>query len=163
EIGQLRAFATNFPPGHPLAEKGFPVPLEGSPSGLAFTSGQPVFVDKPDFDRFRSDLYKQVFEEGYLSGATIPLITQGRKLGVLGVTSKRERAFSEDDKELLVQIANQVAIAIDNALNFERARKAEQEVKRQFERLRLLLEINNAVVSQLDLRELVRVTASCLR
>jgi formate hydrogenlyase transcriptional activator len=163
EIGQLRAFATDFPSGHQLAETGFPVALEGSPSGLAFTSGQPVFIDKPDFERFHSDLYRQVIEEGYLSGATLPLTTQGRKLGVLGVTSKRERAFSEEDKELLIQIANQVAIAIDNALNFERARQAEQEVKRQFEQLRLMLEVNNAVVSQLDLKELVRVTAACLR
>jgi len=158
ERGELRAYQTDFPSG-----PGFKIPLEGSPGGLAFTSGQPVFLDKPDFVRFYSDFSRQVVEAGFRSGGSIPLIAQGRKLGVLGVASKRENAFSEEDKALLAQVANQVAIAVDNALNFERAKKAEQEVKRQLERSRLMLEINNATVSHLDLRELVRVTAACLR
>src|SRR5262249_12598885 len=101
--------------------------------------------------------------EGIRSGGSIPLIAQGRKLGVLAVGSKRENAFSDDDKKLLVEVANQAAIAVANALNFERARKAEQEVKRQLERERLMLEINNAVVSHLNLRELVRVISTCVR
>jgi formate hydrogenlyase transcriptional activator len=163
ESQQLRAFMSDFPPDHPLAEQGLPIALEGSPSGLAFTTGQPVYVDKPDLHKFDSDLAKRVFDEGIQSGVCIPLLAKGSKLGVLGVTSKRQDAFSDDDKALLIQIANQVAIAVDNALNFERARKAEQESRRQFERERLMLEINKAVVSQLDLRELVRVVSSCLR
>ncbi|MEW6130066.1 MAG: GAF domain-containing protein [Acidobacteriota bacterium] len=163
ERNQLRAFMTDFPPDHPLAQKGLPIDLEGSPSGLAFTTGQPVYVEKPDLERFDSDLAKRVFDEGTQSGVCIPLIAKGHKLGVLGVTSKHENAFSDEDKALLIQIANQVAIAVDNALNFERARRAEQEVKRQLERERLMLKINNAVVSQLDLLELVRVISSSLR
>ncbi|MBS1788936.1 MAG: GAF domain-containing protein [Acidobacteria bacterium] len=163
ESGQIRVFAADYPPGHPLREEGILIPLEGSPSGLAFTSGQPVFMDTPDFNKFHANIVRQIYETGYRSGGSIPLIAQGRKLGVLGVASKREHAFSDDDKELLVQVANQVAIAVDNALNFERARKAEQEVKRQFERLQLMLEVNNATVSHLDLRELIRITAACLR
>jgi len=163
EIGQLRAYVTHFPSDHPLGEKGALIPLEGGPSGLAFTSGQPVFIDKPDFERFHSNLSRQVFEEGYRSGGTIPLIAQGRKLGVLSVISRLDDAFSDDDKELLVQIANQVAIAIDNALNFERARKAERQAIRQTERRQLLLEINNAVVSNLDLPALLASISESLR
>ncbi|MEW6209609.1 MAG: sigma 54-interacting transcriptional regulator [Acidobacteriota bacterium] len=161
--GQLRAFVTDFPPEHPLGKIGVPIPLEGGPSGLAFASGQPVFIDKPDWERFHSDLSRQVFEEGYKSGGTIPLVAQGRKLGVLGVISKKEDAFSPDDKEFLIQIANQVAMAIDNALNFERARQAEKEIKRQLERERLMLEINNAVVSKLNLPELLATISESLR
>lgn len=158
ESGQLRAFATEFPDG-----PGFQIPLEGSPGGLAFTSGQPVFLDKPDPARFHSDFAKRVFKDGYRSGGSIPLIAQGRKLGTLGVASKRENAFSDEDKELLVQVANQVAIAVDNALNFERARKAEQEATRQSDRLGVVLRINNAVISQLDLKQLLRVISRTLR
>jgi formate hydrogenlyase transcriptional activator len=163
ESGQLRAFATDVPQGNPLREKGLPIPLENSPSGLAFTSGQPVFLDKPQLDRFPGDLYRRIVEDGYISGCRIPLIAQGRRLGILSVDSKRENAFSADDKELLVQIANQVAIAVDNSLNFERARKAEQEAKRQSDRLSTVLQINNAVVTQLDLRELLQVISRSLR
>jgi formate hydrogenlyase transcriptional activator len=160
---QLIAFSTQFPPGHPFRDKGISIPLEGTPGGLAFTTGQPVFLDKPDPERFNSHYSRRILEDGYRSGGSIPLIAQGRKLGVLGVASKRENSLSDDDRELLVQVANQVAIAVDNALNFERARAAELEVKRQYDRLRLMLEINNAIVSRLDLRDLISVTAACLR
>src|SRR5262245_35645925 len=163
ESGQLSSFATDAPLGHLLSEKGLSIQLEGGPAGLAFTSGQPVFLDKPDLDRFPSDLYTRMVEDGYKSSGRIPLILQGRRLGILAVDSKRENAFSDDDKELLCQVANQVAIAVSNALKFERAREAEQQAKRQSERLQLLLEINNAVVSTLDLRELLKVISLCLR
>jgi formate hydrogenlyase transcriptional activator len=161
--GQLRVFAADYPPGHPLREEGVLIPLEGSPSGLAFTSGQPVFLDTPDLERFPSPVVKRIHEQGYQSGGSIPLIAQGRRLGVLGVASKREAAFSAEDKDLLCQVANQVAIAVDNALNFERARKAEQEMTRQLERERLMLEINNAVVSYLSLPELLAAISESLR
>src|SRR5262245_1158844 len=163
ESKQLIAFSTQFPPGHPFREMGVEIPLEGSPGGLAFTSGQPVFLDKPDLGRFNSDFIKRIHEDGYRSGGSIPLIAQGRKLGVLGVASKRENSLSDDDKQLLVQVANQVAIAVDNAMNFERARAAEERAKRQSERLQLLLEINNAVVSNLDLPELLAAISASLR
>src|SRR5262249_52666312 len=150
ESKQLRAFATQFPPGHPFREKGIEIPFGGSPGGLAFTSGQPVFLDKPDLERFNSDFIRQIYEDGFRSGGSIPLIAQGRKLGVLGVASKRENFLSDDDKELLIQIANQVAIAVDNALNYERAREAERELARKLDHLRLMLHITNTMVSQLD-------------
>ncbi|HJZ70017.1 MAG TPA: sigma 54-interacting transcriptional regulator [Blastocatellia bacterium] len=163
ETGQLRAFVTNFPPDHPLGKVGYEIPLEGGPSGLAFTSGQPVFLDKPDFERFPSDLSRQVFEQGYRSGGTIPLITQGRKLGVLGVISKQENFFSEEEKEFLVQLANQIAIAVDNSLNFERARKAERELAHKLDELKLLLDVTTSVTSHLSLRDLFKAISECLR
>jgi formate hydrogenlyase transcriptional activator len=160
---QLIAFSTQFPPGHPFRNKGVAIPLEGTPGGLAFTTGQPVFLDKPDPERFDSHYARRILEDGYRSGGSIPLIAQGRKLGVMGVASKRENSLSDDDRELLIQVANQVAIAVDNALNFERARKAEQEARRHLDRLSLVLRINNAVVSQLELHELLQVISGSLR
>jgi formate hydrogenlyase transcriptional activator len=163
ESKKLIAFSTQFPPGHPFREKGVEIPFEGTPGGLAFTTGQPVFLDKPDPERFNSYYARRIYEDGYRSGGSIPLIAQGRKLGVLGAASKRDNAFLDRDKELLVQVANQVAIAVDNALNFERAREAEEHAKRQSERLRLLLEINNAIVSNLNLPELLAAISAALR
>jgi formate hydrogenlyase transcriptional activator len=144
------------------SRRGFQVPLEGTPAGLAFTSGQPVLLDTLDLTRFTSDVSRQVYESGYRAGGGIPLIVKGHKLGVLAFACKRENAFSESDKELLCQVANQIAIAVDNALNFERALKAEQQAISQSERLGLLLEINNAVVSNLELQSLMKTIATCL-
>jgi formate hydrogenlyase transcriptional activator len=160
---QLIAFSTQFPPGHPFREKGISIPLEGTPGGLAFTTGQPVFLDKPDPERFNSHYARRILEDGYRSGGSIPLIAQGRKLGVLGVASKRENSLSDDDRRLLVQVANQVAIAVDNALNFGRAHDAERELARKLDHLRLMLRITTAVVSKLDLREILKVISSSIR
>ncbi|HKY03884.1 MAG TPA: sigma 54-interacting transcriptional regulator [Blastocatellia bacterium] len=162
ESGQLLTLTTDAMPGHRLREVGFPIPLEDTPAGLAFTSGEPVLLDTLDLNRFKSDVSRQVYESGYRAGGSIPLIVQGRKLGVLSFASKRENVFSDSDKELLCQVAKQVAIAVENALNFERARAAEEQARQHSERLGLLLEINNAVVSNLDLRSLMGIISTCL-
>jgi len=65
--------------------------------------------------------------------------------------------------KLLGQISGQVAIAVENALNFEKTRVAEQMAKHERDRSRLLLDINNALVSHLDLTELVRAISNSLQ
>ncbi len=162
ESGQLRTIMTDAGQGNRLRGEGFPIPLEDTPAGLAFTSGQPVLLDTLDLNRFPSDVSRQVYESGYRAGGSIPLIVKGHKLGVLGFACKRENAFSDSDKKLLCQVANQIAIAVDNALNFERALKAEQQARQQSERIELLLEINNAVVSNLDLQSLMKAISFSL-
>jgi transcriptional regulator with GAF, ATPase, and Fis domain len=46
----------------------------------------------------------------------------------------------------------------DNAINFESARAAENELKRRLDQLRLLLDVTNSVAANLDLRELIRAS-----
>jgi len=55
------------------------------------------------------------------------------------------------------------AVAVDNALNFQEAQGYQQKLAEERDRLRLLLEVNNAVVSHLDLRDLFRPIAASLR
>ena len=59
--------------------------------------------------------------EGLKSGCELPLIGRNGVVGVLGAFSRKERAFSEDEFAFLEQVARQVAIAVENALDFERA------------------------------------------
>ncbi|HEX4900696.1 MAG TPA: sigma 54-interacting transcriptional regulator, partial [Pyrinomonadaceae bacterium] len=87
----------------------------------------------------------------------------GSTIGVLNLGYRVEDAFSEADIELLVHIGGQIAIAVQNSVNFERARKFEQRAARERDRIRLLLEINNAVVSHLDLKEVVKTVSASLR
>jgi formate hydrogenlyase transcriptional activator len=74
----------------------------------------------------------------------------------LSVVSFRDDAFTVEDVRLLEQCSNQIAIAVQNALNFESARAAEREAKQERDRSKLLLEVNNAVVSHLNLTELLK-------
>jgi len=61
------------------------------------------------------------------------------------------------------QVARQVAVAVDNALNLERAQAYQRQLAQERDRLRVLLEVNNAVVSKLDLRELINAISASLR
>src|SRR5262249_30895652 len=54
-------------------------------------------------------------------------------------------------------------VAVDNALNFEQAQTAQRELAAQRDRSRLLLEVNNAVVSILDLKQLLQTVSVRLR
>src|SRR5262249_31795553 len=128
-----------------------------------FTSGQPLLLRRPDPERFPADRAQRPNEGSPQSACLAPLISHGRKLGIVGVASAQEDKFTEEDLELLARVADQVAIAVDNAHNFERAREAERELARRLDHLRLMLKITTAVVSKLDLREILKVISSSIR
>jgi len=52
------------------------------------------------------------------------------------------------------QVAGQVAVAVDNTLNFEKVEKYRRQLARERDRLQILLEITNMLVSELDIRDL---------
>jgi formate hydrogenlyase transcriptional activator len=93
----------------------------------------------------------------------LPLTTAGRRFGALGFGCKQLGVYNSRDVDFLHLVANQVAVAIDNALNHEAALASQQQLARERDRLGLLLEVNNAVVSHLDLDELFNAVSACLR
>lgn len=90
------------------------------------------------------------------SGCALPLTTVHRRLGVLFIGSEESEAYSEQDVSFLSLVAGQIALAVDDALNFEASRKAQEQLK-------LLLDLTTSVVSTLDLRELLRNISANLR
>lgn len=76
--------------------------------GLAVKEGKPYLVRNPS--------RKGEEKEGYESILCVPLIYKNEKLGVIAVNNKHAReGFSEDDLQILTNIANQAAVAIKNA------------------------------------------------
>ncbi len=162
KIRQLRVHGLDFSRVHPHFALGEIVPIEGTPAGLAFTSRRTVLRHRPDTNEFPAEHMKEAVKIGIKSGCVVPLICHDKVLGTLAVASFHESAYSEADGELLNQIGGQVAIAVQNVLNFGQLRRTEREVARERDRSRLLLEINNAVVSQLDLKQLLKSTSASL-
>ncbi len=93
---------------------------------------------------------------GYRSLCALPLSTTHRRLGSLVLVSRQADAYSDDEVRFLSMVAAQIALAIDDTLNF-------RESQRNGERLRLLLDLTNRVVSTLDLREVLREIAASIR
>jgi formate hydrogenlyase transcriptional activator len=99
-------------------EEGALFPLEGSPQGVAFTSRRPVLITKLDLNEFGAPQIRHAYNDGLRSGCIIPLIAHDRVLGTLDIASRTEGAFTENDVELLTHIADQIAIAVENALAY---------------------------------------------
>ena len=98
--------------------------------------------------------------EGLKSGCEFPLIGRKGVIGVLGAFSRSERAFSEDEFAFLEQVALQVAIAVENALDFGKA--TEDRVGETKRRLYLEEEIRaefGAIVGDSPALHLVSVVA----
>src|SRR5215475_15663493 len=143
ERHELRLHALDFPADQQFMKQGQLIPLVGTPASLAFSTRKPVLRHKPDFEEFPAEIMKQAYARGIRSGCAVPLLCHDEIVGSMMVASLHESAFTEDDAELLAQIARQVAIAVNNAQNFERARLAQQLVTQERDRTKLLLEINN--------------------
>jgi formate hydrogenlyase transcriptional activator len=108
--------------------------------------------------------------EGVRSVCVLPLTTVRRRLGGLAVGSEQSNPYSGEEVSFLSLVANQVALAIDAALSFETSERAQRELQRKHaelqverDRLQLLLEVTNQVVSNLELRDLLRAISANIR
>jgi len=116
---QLRAHALDFPSNQDFVGAGDPIPLEGTPEGLAFSSQKTVHVRNLSLTEFPTEIMKRAEAEGLKSGCAVPLIIHGRALGTLSVVSKQADAFTDDDEKLLSRIGAQVAFAAENAMAYQ--------------------------------------------
>jgi formate hydrogenlyase transcriptional activator len=132
------------------------IPLEGTlPWWVAEHQQAAVISDVWRETRF-SFTVQQLRKNGLQSACALPLSTAHRRLGSLVIASQELDAYSEDEVEFLGLVANQIALAMDDAINFQASRRAQ-------ERLELLLDLTNRLISTLDLRDLLRVIAANLR
>jgi formate hydrogenlyase transcriptional activator len=131
ETQSLQIHALDFPVSKGLLQEGLSIPVEGSPTGRAITTRQPVFITRSEIAQFGSDIARRILAEGLMSAYCLPLISHGRPLGTLVVGSLREETFPLKDAELLQHVANQIAIGVENALSFrqvlDRANKLSEE------------------------------------
>jgi formate hydrogenlyase transcriptional activator len=124
---------------------------------------RPVVVEDVAAERRFPKLMSVLRESGVRSYCTVPLTSALRRLGAMSFGSVQKRIFQETEINFRQQVARQVAVAVDNVLHEESARQAQQQLARERDRVRLLLEVNNAVVSHLTLDELFPVVSACLR
>src|SRR5262249_48013982 len=117
------------------------IPIHGSICGKAFRTGKTQYFNsieelRSDPESFGNtlgqDFYKRVMDEGLVSGCDLPLIGRNGVVGVLAALKRLERAFEPDDVTFLEQVARQVAIAVENALDYENAiRDRDKEAKQR--------------------------------
>jgi formate hydrogenlyase transcriptional activator len=141
DSGELRVTTLYNPEARGSLCDGTIIPIHGSICGKAFWSGKTQHFNH--FEEVRDDpesfgnsigrpFYQRVMAEGLISGCDLPLIGRNGVVGVLAALKRSERAFTKDDVAFLEQVARQVAIAVENALDYKRALKEkDKETKRR--------------------------------
>jgi formate hydrogenlyase transcriptional activator len=141
DSGELRATILYNPEARGSISDGAIVPIQGSICGKAFRTGKSQYFSS--FEEVRDDpesfgnsvgraFAERVLAEGLKSGCELPLIGRGGVVGVLSALKRSERAFDFEDVEFLGQVSRQVAIAVENALDYETAiNDRDQEAKQR--------------------------------
>ena len=147
----------------PVAAAELELPIADSPSGIVWQTQQPLVIPNIERETRFAEVTRRLHADGMRSFCVLPLTSPLRRLGGLGFASREENAFQPADVEFLQQLTSQVALAVDNTLHHEAAQRAQGELARERDRLSLLLEINNALVSNLEPRALFSAICRFLR
>jgi formate hydrogenlyase transcriptional activator len=141
DSGDLRVTTLYHPEARGSLRDGAIIPLRGSICGKAFRTGKTQHFNhveelRDDPESFGNSVgrrfYESVMAEGLVSGCDLPLIGRNGVAGVLSALKRSEDAFDKDDVLFLEQVANQVAIAVENALAYEKAiRDRDKETKQR--------------------------------
>ena len=93
---------------------------------------------------------------GLQSVCAFPLTTAHRRLGSLVIASVRRDAYRQEEVRFCSLVADQIALAMDDAINFRASQQSQ-------ERLQLLLELTNRVVSNLNLKDVLNEISASIR
>jgi formate hydrogenlyase transcriptional activator len=139
-------------------------PYAGTEAARAIQEQRTIYV--PDFRQELSrlpDTAAQARTTELRAAYMVPISTPRRKLGVLCFGTREANEVGADEIALLEAVASHVAIALESAMSNDVAESYQRQLLAERDRWKLLLEINNHVISYLDVKELFRAACDSLR
>jgi sigma-B regulation protein RsbU (phosphoserine phosphatase) len=140
-----------FSIGYPRELVNLRVPIGRGITGTAAATGHSVRVS----DTSKDDRYIAAIEN-VRSELAVPLMLQGKPVGVLDIQSRHLDYFTPDQQNILTLLASRLAVAIENARLYQKERT-------QAETLLLLNEVGRETSSILDVEELLRRAAEQIK
>ena len=129
EGNRMQTFVLDFPESKGFIREEY-CSMEGSLGGFVFRTGKPWTGNASDVLQLglKDD---PVIPEGLKTGCFLPLVSRNRVLGLLGLGRREENAFSQADIGFLTQVASQIAIAVENALEYGQITEAKERLAEQ--------------------------------
>ena len=147
----------------PKSQVGTEIPESESSVRVILEDQKPIIINDTEKEAKFADLVEPARPYGVRSMCLLPLTSPRRQLGVLVFGTTYQKDYDAEHLKLMTTVAAHVAVAVENALNFEDACSYQQLLLRERDRLRLLLEVNNHVISHLELGDLFQAVSSALR
>ncbi len=152
-------------------EIGTEVPFKNTAVASALERQQPVFVPDTKQEMLKiPQLGERVRLQGIRSSYVFPVSSPRRKLGVLIFGATGRKHYSATDIEMMGSVAAHVSAVLESALALEATeayrRELEherRELQHERDRLKLLLEINNHIITHLDVNKLFRTASVSIR
>ena len=135
-------------------EKPTEVPIEGSIAGWVWQNQEPLVIRDLELEN-RFPVAKTLLNHPIKAVCSLPMTTAHQRLGVLNFWSDKVGAYDQLDLEFAKLVAAQTAVAVE-------AQYHQHKLARERDRSQLLLEINNTLVSNLNLGELLSAISNCL-
>ena len=101
---------------------------------------QPLIIPSLDAETRFPAVAEMLKNRGVRSVCALPLTTVHRRLGGLAVGSMEADAYSREEVSFLSLVANQVALAVDDALNFDALQHAKEALRASEESFRLIVD-----------------------
>jgi len=131
-----------------------------------YQNQQPLIIPSLDAETRFPAVAEMLKNRGVRSVCALPLTTVHRRLGGLAVGSIEADAYSREEVSFLSLVANQVALAVDDALNFDASQHAKEALRAAMsERTRLSAvraEIGMALARQDTLRGMLHTCAEAM-
>src|SRR5258705_13640320 len=126
---RLQTFVLEFPESKGFIREEY-CWMEGSLGGFVLRTGKPWTGNTSDVLQLgvKED---SIIPEGLKTGCFVPLVSRNRLLGLLGLGRREENAFSQADVGFLTQVATQIAIGVENALDYEQITEARDRLAGQ--------------------------------
>jgi formate hydrogenlyase transcriptional activator len=124
---------------------------------------QPLIIPSLDAETRFPRVAEMLKNRGVRSVCALPLTTVHRRLGGLAVGSTEADAYSMEEVRFLSLVATQVALAVDDALNFDASQHAKKALPLSEETFRLIVDgIPGLVVTMTAGGELEFVSQQCI-
>jgi formate hydrogenlyase transcriptional activator len=126
ESGELRLYALDFPTGRGVLREGLEASSAAHSVARVYATGKPVNLSR---EEIQQDGPVALEDPGSI--CRVPLVSRDRILGVLSLGSQREHAFDAGDVAFLVDVAKQLAIAVENALAYGQIADLKEKLTRE--------------------------------
>lgn len=132
------------------------VPLTNNPSmERIMETQQPLYIADVETDPLVADLREVLRQQDIRSMLLIPLISKGQVIGTVGLDSLGTlRTFTDEDIRLAQSLANQAAVAIENARLYEQTDAA---LAQRIKELSAIEEIDRQLSSTLDYERVIEL------
>ena len=138
-------------------------PLQDTSLAFVFESQKPRYV--PSLAEELAEV-PGLLQATHLTPASnaymFPISSPRKRLGVMIIVNSSGRECDAQDVELMNSVSRHFATALETAFAVEEAKSYKRDLARERDRLRLILEINNHIIANLDTREMLRAASKSI-